>query len=57
MRTQVTPRWVPVVNGQPRLEYGLWEFRAQAVSAAKEIALVIGSTDTGAAKVFYRVLR
>jgi len=55
MKTNITPRWVPTVNGQPKLEYGLWEFRAQAVNAAKEIGIVIGSNDVGAAKVYYQV--
>ena len=51
----VTPRWVPVVNGIPRLEYGLWPHRVLAESAAKEIAMVTGATKVGACRVYYRV--
>ena len=51
----LTPRWVPLVNGIPRLEYGLWVNRALAESAAKEIATITGATKVGAARVYYRV--
>ena len=50
-----TPRWVPLVNGIPRLEYGLWINRALAENAAREIATVTGATKVGACRVYYRV--
>lgn len=56
-KNRVTPRWVPVVSGVVKLEYGLWALKSQAEAAAKEIATITGAATISVARVYYRVER